>query len=209
MASVNELRKRFFSRRAQPLNIDISFRCPLECPRCGRQRHFRNHGRKVPGKDMPLQDFEKVAEHFKSIVFCGQFSDPIHHTRFIDILKICREKKVKTEISTASSFKSKEWFIEAFQAFPKAEWIFGIDGLPHQSHQYRINQDGSKLFDIMVESKKYLICKPTWQYIIFSYNENQIDDAMELAKQHELNFKIINSARWENDNDPLKPSVRK
>ena len=50
---------------------------------------------------------------------------------------------------------------------------------------YRINQDGEKLFNIMVESKKYLIHKPIWQYIVFSYNENHILEAKSKAKLKE------------------------
>ena len=51
-------------------------------------------------------------------------------------------------------------YIEAFKANPDAQWTFNIDGLPHQSHQYRINQNGNKLFDIMNKAKEYLNTMP-------------------------------------------------
>jgi len=197
----------FWHRGPNPLNIDLSHRCPLECPQCARQRHFRNHGEKVPGKDLSIDDFEKIAEHFKIITFCGQLSDPIHHPKFLEILEICKKKKVDIEVSTASSMKPKEWYKDAFEIYPRARWIFGIDGLPNESHKYRVNQDGKKLFDIMVEAKNYLLTKPIWQYIIFLYNQDNIDAAVNLAKKHGLDFKIINSARWSNDDDPLKPTI--
>jgi len=199
----------FWRRKTEPLNIDLSHRCPLECPQCGRQRHFRNQEKKVPGKDLSLNDFEKIADHFKTVSFCGQYSDPIHHPKFINILEMCKKKSVYAEISTASSFKPKKWYQEAFQVNPDARWIFGIDGLPEQSHKYRINQDGEKLFDIMIDAKNYLHTKPVWQYIIFLYNQDNVDTAMDLAKQHGVNFKIINSARWSSDDDPLKPTIRR
>jgi len=210
MTSLKQIqRNNFWERGSNPLNIDLSHRCPLVCPQCARQGYYKNHGEKVPGKDLSIDDFEKIAEHFKIITFCGQLSDPIHHPKFIEILEICKHKKVDTEISTASSFKSKKWYKNAFAIYPEARWIFGIDGLPSESHKYRVNQDGDKLFDIMIEAKRDLSTKPVWQYIIFLYNQDNIDAAVNLAKHHGLDFKIINSARWSSDDDPLRPTIRR
>ena len=116
-----------------------------------------------------------------------------------------RKKNVRCEIHNAASAKSKEYYIKCFKANPDAEWIFGIDGLPEESHMYRVNQDGEKLFNIMVESKKYLKNKPIWQYIVFSYNETHIEQAKKLAKEVDVPFMLIQSSRWEGDDDPLKP----
>tara|TARA_Y100000385_G_C13082070_1_gene634481 strand:+ start:1138 stop:1791 length:654 start_codon:yes stop_codon:yes gene_type:complete len=199
----------FFNRTDKRLNMDITHRCPLECLRCGRQNSFRNKGLPVPGEDLSLEDFDKITDHFSRISFCGQYSDPIHHPQFIEILKICNQKKLKVEVHVASSFKSKEFFINAFKAYPEAEWIFGIDGLPEESHTYRVNQDGKKLYEIMLESKNHLNTKPAWQYIIFSYNEDHVDLALEMATKDNLSFLIINSSRWMGKTDWLKPKTRK
>lgn len=200
----------FFKRATKKrLNLDITYRCPLECLRCARQTSFRNKNICVPGRDLTLEEFNKITNFFPRISFCGQYSDPIHHPQFIDFLKMCKEKNLIVEVHVASSFKSKEFFIEAFTAYPKAEWIFGIDGLPENSHLYRVNQDGNKLYDIMLESKKILIIKPVWQYIIFKYNENDIDTAMNKAKQDGVDFLVINSSRWIDSKDPLTPTIKK
>lgn len=196
-------------RLNKSLNLDITNRCPLECPGCARQNDFRNMNESVPGYDLSIEEFEKITDYFKNISFCGQYSDPIHHPNFIDFLEICNRKDIKTEIHTASSYKSKEWFIKAFETYPQASWIFGIDGLPEESHKYRINQDGIKLYNIMLESKKYLENPPIWQYIIFSYNEKNIDLAMEMAAKNEIYFMILNSARWFDATEKYKPSIRK
>ena len=198
----------FFNRKHKMLNMDLTHRCPLECVRCGRQTSFRNKGKPVPGHDLSLDDFEKITNHFSQVSFCGQYSDPIHHPQFLDILAICKKKNIQTEVHVASSFKSKKFFINAFKAHPEARWVFGIDGLPEESHKYRINQDGVKLFEIMLESKKHLKTIPHWQYIIFKYNENSIDNAKLLAKEHNLDFMIINSARWIDKDDYLRPSIK-
>lgn len=195
-------KENFFLRHG--INVDLSNRCSLECPKCQRQKYYRNNNLPVPGRDLSLEDFEKITNFAKHISFCGQYSDPVHHPQFVDFLTICREKNIFTEVHTASSHKSKEWYINAFNSNPAAIWVFAIDGLPKDSHIYRINQDGEKLFNIMLESKKYLYSTPVWQYIIFKYNENDINKAIKLADAHKIKFFTTKSSRW-SDNDPYRP----
>ena len=194
-----------FFNRTIGLNADITFRCPLECPSCQRQFAFKERGKPVHGHDISLDDIKKLAKHFKGIDFCGQLSYPVHHPKFIEILKYLYDNKVYVSVHNASSAKPKSWYIKAFKAHPKAEWIFGIDGLPEQSHLYRKNQNGVKLYDIMLEAKKYIKGKIYWQYIIFNYNEDNIEEAKEMAKRDGISLFIVQSSRWRK-NDPLIPS---
>lgn len=194
----------FFSRRG--VNIDISNACALECPNCPRQFQFRDRGLRVPGKNLTLDDFKKVSSFFDSIDFEGQLSDPVHNPDFIEMLEICYENNNRVEIHNASSGKKKDWYYRAFEANPNANWVFSIDGLPSSSFIYRVNQDGEKLFDVMKSARLYLDVKPTWQYIVFSYNENEIDEAIELANKIDVNFYLLLSSRWLSINDPLMPS---
>ena len=188
------------------LNLDSTFRCALECPNCQRSKHFKGN---VPGRDLSMSAFVKLAEFFEEIHFCGQLSDPVHHPQFIEFLKICNERKIFNRIHNASSAKSKDWYIKAFQANPDARWWFGIDGLPHQSHRYRINQDGEKLFDIMLEAKKHLNNRPTWQYIVFRYNEYNVEQAKQMAIKNGVNFSLMISSRWLGKDDPNMPTQAK
>jgi len=196
------------NRGRKPLNLDITHVCPLECPRCARQEWYRNYNEKVPGTNMDMDQFQEITDNFRYLAFCGTLSDPIHHPKFIEMLKICYEKSIAPEVNVASSFKTKKWFVQAFQACPTAQWIFGIDGMPEQSHLYRKNQDGKKLFDIMLEAKKHLSTRPVWQYIVFKYNQDFLDTAIQTATENGVNFIIINSTRW-HEEDHLKPTVRR
>lgn len=196
----------FFKRRR--LNIDIGHRCALECPNCQRQRQFTRKGKKVPGYDMTMDEFYKITSFFKSINFSGQLSDPVHHPKFIEILEYCYKNKIEAIVHNASSLKPRHWYIKAFKANPLAKWVFGIDGLPEQSHIYRINQDGKKLYDLMVESKKYLKRLPVWQYLVFNYNEHNIEEAQEMARRDGVTFMILQSSRWNSEDDPLRPSKK-
>jgi len=195
----------FFTRRN--LNIDITHRCALDCPRCQRWASYRRHGKKVPGIDFTISQMKKIISFYNDLHFCGQYSDPVHHPKFIEILKLVREQGVSCSVHNASSAKSEDWYIKAFEANPKAHWVFGIDGLPEESCLYRINQDGEKLFNIMIKSKRYLINKPTWQYIILKYNQDHIEQAKQIANDNDIPIMFLNSSRWWGNNDPYRPTI--
>lgn len=198
----------FFNREHLALNIDITHRCALKCHRCARQIDYLDKGKKVPGRTLTLEEFELISDEFKNISFCGQHSDPTHHPQFIEILRKCNAKEINTEVNVASTHRPEEWFIEAFKAQPKARWIFGIDGFPEESHKYRVNQDGVKLYKIMIEAKKYLERPPIWKFIIFRYNQDHIEEAMKMAADNGLIFQLTRSVRWDCENgDEMKPTI--
>ena len=108
----------------------------------------------------------------------------------------------------ASSQKPMKWYIKAFQAHPRAKWIFAIDGLPEESNMYRINQDGEKLYRVMLEAKKHLKQTPSWQFIVFSYNEHNLEKAKKMAVDEGLMFIVLHSSRWMGEDDPLRPKEK-
>jgi len=184
------------SRRS--INLDITYRCTLECPKCLR--------RSIPTNnldDLSLKNFKKIIKHFDQIEFCGQISDPIFHPQFIEFLKLTTNKRVF--VHTAASHKSMDWYMDAFSANKNAIWEFGIDGLPQDSHKYRINQNGEYLFKVMKAGVE-LGNDIRWQYIIFKYNENDITQAIGLAQRHKIPIHINKSSRWSDFDDPYKPS---
>ena len=186
------------------VNLDITFRCPLECSKCSRQSYYAKNNKPVEGQDMSLNSFMKIVNHFKELSFCGQVSDPVNHPQFIKFLKIGFEFKKNVSVHTANSHKTLKWYEQAFKANVNAKWNFGISGLPKDSHIYRKNQDGEKLFDMMLFSKKILKNKPIWQYIVFSYNEKDIESAKEIAAKENIIFRLVMSKRF-SINDSLKP----
>ena len=190
--------------RFPKINLDITHRCTLQCQRCNRAI-FAARGQKVPGEDMTMENFKKVIDYFEEVYFCGQISDPIFHPQFIEFLKLLKGRK--TIIHTAASHKKEEWYRKAFEANTDAYWTFGIDGLPKDSHKYRKNQDGEYLFKMACMAAK-IVDKVKWQYIVFSYNENNIEEARQMAKDNNMIFEVQKSSRfWEGD--PLMPKNEK
>ena len=198
----------FYRRSKKGINIDISNRCPLECMRCQRQTNFTLEGRKVYGRDATMDEIRKLSDYFSSFNFCGQLSDPVHHPNFVEILEYLYKKDIQVTVHNASSQKPMKWYIKAFQAHPKAKWIFAIDGLPEESNMYRINQDGEKLYKVMLEAKKHLKQTPSWQFIVFSYNEHNLEKAKKMAVDEGLMFIVLHSSRWMGEDDPLRPKEK-
>jgi MoaA/NifB/PqqE/SkfB family radical SAM enzyme len=198
----------FYRRSKKGINIDISNRCPLECMRCQRQTNFTLEGRKVYGRDATMDEIRKLSDYFSSFNFCGQLSDPVHHPKFVEILEYLYNKDIQVTVHNASSAKSKSWYIKAFKAHPRAKWIFAIDGLPEESNMYRINQDGQKLYEVMLMSKQHLQQTPSWQFIVFSYNEHNLEKAKQMAIDEGLMFIVLHSSRWMNEDDPLRPKTK-
>lgn len=186
----------FFTRKG--INLDITHQCTLGCPGCARA-YYNNKKIKVPGRDLTLKELEIILDFYDHINICGQISDPLLHPQFKEIMNRIHTRKKEVVVHTAVSHNSKEFYIECFKSNPNATWIFGIDGLPQHSHNYRIRQDGKFLFDMMLLSKEY-VKSSVWQYIVFNYNENDIVAAQDLAKQNDLEFLLVYSNRWKSDN---------
>lgn len=155
---------------------------------------FYNKGIPFPGKDLTPTQFRKVIKYFNKVTFCGQLSDPIFGKHFIELLEICHKNNIKTRVNTAATGKPEKWYKEAFNANPNATWIFGIDGMPEDSHKYRKNQDGHFLFEMMLLAKEMEL-EVYWQYIIFPYNEADLENAKQWAHIHDIPLYIIVSER--------------
>lgn len=188
-------------RKVYEINLDIWNKCTLQCMQCHRQNptFIQAHA-----KPMSMSDWKKIADHYKNFInFCGQVSDPVLHPQFDKILKDTYDKNIRTKVSTAVSQKPLDWYIKCFKANRDATWVFGLDGLPHQSHIYRKNQDGEKLFEIMKIARNIGL-RVIWQWIIFKYNQNDIDHGIVLAKSYGMEFMLTQSNRWRNM-EHLKP----
>jgi len=176
--------------RTNPRNdvsVDISNKCTLKCSQCARHQ-FPNPA-KIPGHTWTLEEFKKVISVYSSVDFNGQISDAVLNPNFIEMLKLAYSEGIDVEVSNAASHRDRTWYKNAFSANPDAHWIFGIDGLPDQSSIYRENQDGMHLYSMMLIAKQMGL-RVTWQYIVFDYNERQIERAKNLAELNDIELQL-------------------
>ena len=189
------------------VDVDITNKCTLKCSACARQNF--DDPKMIPGGDASIKDFQNILDYFDDVYLCGSYGDPIFNPNTIKFLKMAYDQNKFIQVHTAASHKPMSWYEEAFKANPNARWVFACDGLPKDSHKYRKNQDGEKMFEIMKIAKQHLNTTPQWQYIIFNYNENNIEEAKKMASDNGLEFILVQSSRWRDDNgkpDPLRPT---
>ena len=187
------------------INIDISNKCVLACPRCMRQTKPGIHKR---GSDLLPEDFRKIARSFNAIGWGGQMSDPIYHPNMHGLLDVAIEEQTDLSIATNGWGKKDKWWDISYDKVGQLEhhsWRFGVDGLPKDSHKYRVHQDGEAVWRQMLRGVA-AGNKIEWQYIVFEYNENDIDEARKMAEDNGIAFLLLESSRWYGDDDPLKPS---
>ena len=183
------------------INMDAGAKCTLECPSCIRQKSHHY----MDGDWITIDQIKLLSSFFEKITMCGNISDPMVHPDLPPILRYLYENNIEAEIHTAASQKKEEYWRECFAAHPKARWVFGLDGLPHKSHLYRINQDGEKLFEMMLIAKYEYDIRVTWNHIIFDYNQDDLEEVKELAARHMIELGIKKSGRFYSEDDPYLP----
>lgn len=185
------------------LNLEITNKCQLKCPACMRQL---DPARLRGTREHPFETLKVIFDVFPSINFSGQISDPIYHKEFLEILDYLNPEWDYL-ISTNGHGKTEEWWTKAFELTKNknVRWRFGVDGLPKDSHKYRVGQDGEQVWEMMKLGAKFGAFVE-WQYIVFNYNENNIDEARQMAKENNIKFLLTKSDRFKgNGIDDLEP----
>lgn len=212
------------------LQIDATHRCSLGCPKCNRfieDFHDRYTNKKYDlGHQVLLKDDLSV-EHFQAIIdevrqvadkkengvipdidFCGTWSDAIYHPDFLKLIKIAKDKNFNVSIVTNGSRKKQKWWDELYSMLnPKYDsFVFGMDGLKDTAHIYRKNILYDDVIYAMKKGGELGFSKSKWSFIVFNFNQHQVHEASELAKELGIAFEIVKSARWDGPDDPLMPS---
>jgi len=188
-------------------NVDITYRCPLECPFCQRQREGAKQ--KISNSsDITFEDYNKLLSYFKNFNLCGQISDPIYHKNFLEILDLSRNtKQTSFTIHTNGTRKKLSWWKPAFEKTDsRFIWIFGLDGTDQETANiYRVNTRYDEVLEVM-KLGAALGKIIHWQFIVFKHNEHQIEEARKIAKENNIQLIILKSSRWEEHKIVKEPS---
>lgn len=200
------------------LNIDNNWRCNLKCSLCQRQVKDKKLKETLikqyeMSDDMSISDWLKIQDFTDYITLCGEKSDPIMHKNFYELLKNLKPTVKSVHINTACNPPNKaglDWYRHAYEICAKEKdkftWIFGFDGSPlsGSSSKYRTNQNTDLIWEAMKLGPKYGI-KTVWQFIVFPYNEHEIEECISLAKENNLKFNKVTSYRGASKN--FKPKL--
>ena len=201
----------------QHIEIELTTNCTLGCPACPRNDPKVSKKEWDVGHidtdlviDLINQEAEKTG---KKLMFVGCYGDPLYHPDFIKIYNHASEKQIETLVHTNGSFKTKAWWDKLVRTtnWSRAQtWEFSVDGLEDTNHLYRINSKwdsimlGMKSLAEMLNSREWehepgkpYPNKPRiiWKYLVFPYNQHQIQEAEQLAHSYGFEFHPVKSER--------------
>ena len=199
------------------LHLEMSKRCLLQCPKCPRTKNTGHY--KID--DLPIEHMKTIvnATNPRRVTFCGNYGDPLYHPKILDAVRFLHDSDIPFEFHTNGSGKKVSWWEEFYNCYEnkpygrkeiKSTVWFGLDGLEDTAHLYRVNTNWREVFDAMclgVKMNQEII----WQWIPFSFNEHQIEEAKKLAEDNGIHLLLRLSDRWDSREgkfDPLEPTEK-
>ncbi len=182
-------------KEIKSVHIEISSHCNASCPMCSRNQNGGKTNPFLPLKNLNLEDIKKIftsnfLRQLNSILFCGNFGDPIASPHCLDILKYIKSinPNVSLKLITNGSLKNSDWWTKV--AVYTDEVCFSIDGLKDTNHIYR---RGTNFDSIESNAKSFIEAggNARWDYIVFKHNEHQVQEAETLSKKLGFNNFVI------------------
>jgi len=199
-------------------HIEVSSICTLACPRCPRAEVPETLlNRQLTLKFFKEQFGEEAISNIKRITFCGNDGDPIYCKEFIEICAWVKSINplIGLLIVTNGSYKTSNWWKKLANVLNEHDEInWSIDGWDQLSNEkYRVRCDFKSIVNgIEVFSNNNTKTYKTWASIAFKFNQNNLDDIEELAKQYNFDcWQLTKSTKFGSvyptygDNDPLQP----
>ena len=193
-------------RRVQ---LDYTTKCNALCLRCARNIDGKYLNKNLPLTEMPWNLFKQflspIIDYLDLVDICGNYGDPPLHPDLIrgcdwiisrqdenTRLKNDRLRRCVINIATNGGINETGWWKELAQTLNKkydtsyaidqypGKVVFGFDGLEDTNHLYRRQVKWEKC---MENSKAFIEAggNAEWQFIIFDYNEHQVEEAKNIA----------------------------
>lgn len=187
-----EMATRASTIKARPLklSIDVTNGCQLSCPMCptGLKQQDRPIG------NLSQELFRNLLDEIGDFVFFIDFfnwGEPLINKKLDEYIKIANQKKIWTTISTNLSLPLTDQRIQDLIESGLSEMIISADGASTDTYAtYRRGGDFKLVMQNMqrfVKMKKLLGRKNPfiiWRFLVFEFNENEIQKASDLANQY-------------------------
>ena len=183
------------------LEMELTSKCTLGCPSCPRNLDGKGQNERWDFGHFDTNLAKHIADttSYYQYLFIGCYGDVIYHPDFLEICDYYQNtRNKKLVIHTNGSAKPKKfWDTAASLTWNKqTEFHFAVDGLSDTNHIYRINSKWDQ-----IEYAMRTMCsipygkRPVmiWKYLIFPYNEHQVEQARELAA--EIGFDKFHAVR--------------
>lgn len=196
-----------------PINsyeIEITSRCNAACPVCART--VLNSAGKLTVEDLTYKKFVEIFENYKldnnMFFFCGTVGDAMTHPEIIDIFKFLISKNANLDVHTNGGTRNLKFWKELAELSKQhseqnnrslnVRW--NVDGID-TNKLYRVNVDINK---VLTNMKTYVENggKASWYYIVFEWNQEEIEKAKKIAD--DLGIPFYRREAWRNKNKNLK-----
>jgi MoaA/NifB/PqqE/SkfB family radical SAM enzyme len=186
-----EMGKRVGEVRARPLKLTFEPTnvCQLHCPLCPTGLRIMERSGKHASSEMFGRLLREVGDYVFFIDFYN-WGEPLLNPRLEELLELAHERNISTTISTNFSLKVSDDRLAKLIRSGLNHVIVSLDGASAESYtNYRRGGD----FDLVMENVRRLIAirdrehsltpYVTWQYLIFKFNEGEMDRAQALARE--------------------------
>ena len=172
------------------IHLEITQKCQAACPMCDRNQ---NGGALNPHINLDELKIEHIKEIFSptfikqltATQLCGNLGDPIIAEHTLETYQYFREhnKNMWLSMNTNAGAREPEWWAELAKTLGRNGLvIFSVDGLEDTNHLYRQNVQWSKVkrsMDAFIGAGG----RARWDYLVFDFNEHQVEEARELSKK--------------------------
>lgn len=174
------------------LHLEPTDACNAACPQCLRETDTAfdktNLHHLTVAQIKNLID-EDTIRNLDKIYMCGNYGDPAAGRHTLEIYRYFRSinPNIVLGMNTNGGLRNTDWWQELAEImyrpgdYPQEYVVFSIDGLADTNHIYRINVNWDKL---MNNAKAFIAAggRAHWEMLVFDYNEHQVDQAQQLAK---------------------------
>ncbi len=189
--------------------IEITSRCNAGCPVCIRT--LLNSAGKLKVEDISYAKFVEIFENYNLddnlFFFCGTVGDAMTHPEIINIFKFLVDKKANIDVHTNGGPRNSKFWIELAELSKFHKDInnrllnvrWNVDGI-ETNKIYRIGVDINKVLSNMQTYVEHG-GKASWYYIVFEWNQEEIEKAKEIANSLKIPF--YRREAWRNKNKNL------
>jgi radical SAM protein with 4Fe4S-binding SPASM domain len=167
------------------VSVELTNFCNLKCPQClsGSGQMKRKQG------FMEIELFRKVMQELTPYLYNVNLyfqGEPMLHPQFFTFLSLCNT--TNSVVSTNGHFLSEE-NSEKLAGSGLKKLIISLDGIDQETYSvYRINGNAEKVVDgirniTSARTKQNSSLKIEIQFLVNSFNEHQIPQVKELAKE--------------------------
>ena len=182
------------------LHLEPTTTCNAKCPQCLRTTTEYVDSDMTIEKAMELFPISFV-QQLDKMFMCGVYGDPAAGQDTLKIFQYFKKHNpnITLGINTNGSIRNPDWWIELASLMTNKQdyAVFSIDGLEDTNHIYRQGVQWDKIIK-NVSAFTNAGGNAQWEMIVFEYNQHQVEEALELAKELKFNtFRTKVSRRYD------------